>query len=149
MSKYELPVLSASDMPRVAFESMNDTHFEELELINKLGASLLEGLQDKHFYDDISDKLSLWVEHTREHFANENQLMENCSFPALAVHSGEHQRVIEQLEKIQAQWLDQHQVEPLAEYVFNDWVAWFDQHVNTMDMMTAQYLSQVFPESET
>ncbi|VAW62840.1 hypothetical protein MNBD_GAMMA11-1721 [hydrothermal vent metagenome] len=147
MSQYELPVLLVSDMPHVAFGSMNDTHSEEIELVNQLGEVLILGMRDNQFYDDISEKLEEWIEHAREHFSKEDQLMENCGFPALKVHSEEHQRVLEKMEALNQQWLDEHSIEPLAEYVFNEWVGWFDNHVNTMDMMTAQYLGQIFLQS--
>jgi len=144
MSKYELPVLLVSDMPHVAFGSMNDTHSEEIELVNLLGEALILGMHDKQYYDDITEKLEEWIEHAQEHFSKEDQLMENCGFPALKVHTGEHRRVLENMRILLRRWMHDHQIEPVAEYVFNEWVSWFDDHVNTMDMITAQYLGQIF-----
>ena len=142
MSQYELPVLEVSDIPQLAFDNMNDTHGEEVELVNKLGQALLDVMQGRASSDDVSEKLEEWIEHTREHFSTENQLMENSGFPAIEVHSAEHSRVLEQLEAIQQQWQASHQAEPVADFLFNEWVQWFDNHVNTMDMVTAQYVIQ-------
>jgi len=147
MSKYELPVLLVSDIPHVAFGSMNDTHSEEIGLVNQLGEALILGMEDEQFYSDITERLEEWIEHTQEHFSKENQLMENCGFPALKVHAEEHQKALGQMQMLYNRWLDERRVEPLAEYVFNDWVSWFDHHVNTMDRMTAQYLGQIFLQS--
>ncbi|HED35001.1 MAG TPA: hypothetical protein ENJ08_12450 [Gammaproteobacteria bacterium] len=144
MSKYELPVLLVSEMPHVAFGSMNDTHSEEIELVNQLGEALILGMQYEQFYPDITEKLEEWIEHAEEHFLKEDQLMENCGFPALKVHTGEHLRVLEHMKILLRRWVQNQQIEPVAEYVFNEWVAWFDDHVNTMDMITAQYLGQIF-----
>ena len=147
MSKYESPVLRASEIPQIALDSMNDTHTAEVLLVNQLGALIEEAYNNKGGVqtgdDELNDKLTEWVEHTREHFDGENQLMEEFGFPAFSVHAGEHQRVLAQLELLQQQWLGNHAIEPLAEFVFNEWPQWFDNHVNSMDMVTAQYLSQV------
>lgn len=143
MNSYNLPVLDATKIPLIALDSMNQTHKEEVEIINQLGELLVEGLEKKVNDELISDRLYEWVEHTRQHFAGENEMMQNYGFPALPMHTGEHNRVLQQIEALQQEWLKNHQIEPLADFIFNEWPQWFDNHVNSMDMVTAQYLSQV------
>ncbi len=121
---------------------MNDTHREEVELINLLGTLLEQAMQGQTDDMAITHKMEEWVEHTRQHFDRENQLMEQFGFPAYAMHSGEHQRVLGKIEKLHQQWLENKAVEPLAEFIFHDWPQWFNMHVNTMDTVTAQFLSQ-------
>lgn len=140
---YESPVLAESEIPQIALDSMNDTHHEEVALVNRLGVLLEDGMKGKVNTELITDKLADWVEHTHEHFESENQLMQDYGFPAFPVHAAEHQRVLEQIDLLQQQWLDTKEVQPLAEFVFNEWPLWFDNHVNTMDLVTSQYLSQV------
>ena len=146
MSKYQSPVIQPSEVPQVGFGSMNDTHMEEIVLINRLGELLEDAMNNAQNTDAINDKLSEWVEHTRDHFASEDQLMLDYNFPAYPVHSGEHEQVLAQIEELQQQWQDTNEAEPLAEFIFVHWPVWFDQHVNTMDMVTAQYLSQMEAE---
>ena len=143
MKKYTLPVLDISLIPKVSLTSMNDTHKEEVVLVNQLGVLLDEALQGSADPAAITDKLNEWLDHTREHFSRENQLMLDYQFPAYPVHSGEHQRVLEQLESVRQQWLDHQSVEQLAQYLFVDWLDWFHQHVNSMDAVTASFLNRV------
>jgi hypothetical protein len=39
-------------------------------------------------------------------------------------------------------WLEDFNLQRLADYLFIEWRSWFDQHVNSMDAVTAQYLSR-------
>lgn len=143
MSKFESPVLRISEIPQIAVDSMNQTHLDEVILINQLGALIEHALQGEEKKELITDKLLEWIEHTQDHFSGENQLMEEFGFPAYPVHAGEHQKVLAQMELLQGQWLLNAELLPLAEFVFNEWPTWFDNHVNSMDMVTAHYLSQV------
>ncbi|WP_419616207.1 hypothetical protein, partial [Thiolapillus sp.] len=61
--------------------------------------------------------------------------------PPYAVHAQEHSSALEGLKEIQRQWNDDQNVEQLAGYVFNSWPQWFQMHVNSMDNVTAQFLS--------
>lgn len=142
MSRYPSPVLDPESIPQVALDTMNDTHREEVELINQLGDLLRQATKGQTNETAITNKLEEWVVHTRQHFDRENQLMEQFGFPAYPMHSGEHQRVLEQIEELQLQWQENKVVNPVAEFIFQDWPQWFNLHVNTMDTITAQFLSQ-------
>lgn len=68
----------------------------------------------------------------------EINFMTEINFPAFYVHSGEYKRAsIEMTNRIKA-WETNHDIEMIADYVFSFWPAWFEQHVNSMDMMTAK-----------
>ena len=141
MTAYTSPVLAPSAIPELAVESMNATHREEVELVNALGALLASGLRGQVAEADISAKLDAWVQHTRQHFERENQLMQDYGFPALPVHRGEHARMLGIIESQQRQWLESREVAPLAAFVFRQWPDWFNLHVNTMDRVTAAFIS--------
>ncbi|TNF33567.1 MAG: hypothetical protein EP315_08225 [Gammaproteobacteria bacterium] len=142
MNAYRLPVLEISAIPEVAIGSMNETHREEVELVNELGALLDQGLKGEVAEPEITAKLNQWVDHTRQHFDSENQLMEEYGFPALPIHRDEHSRMMAIIESLREQWLADRLVEPLAEFIFRKWPEWFDIHVNSMDRVTAQFISQ-------
>jgi hemerythrin len=132
-----------SSIPQVALESMNQTHREEVEMVQQLADLLVKGIAGDLDEAAISAQTQAWVEHTREHFARENSLMEQNGFPAYPVHKGEHERILNLLEELQQGWLQQHSPYPLAEFLCNDWPAWFDNHVKTMDQVTAAFLQRV------
>jgi len=143
MSTNKHNVLDPSAIPQVGLESMNETHREEVELINQLGSLLDQEIQRHVDETSITKTLHTWVEHTRLHFTRENELMQKYGFPALAVHSNEHSQEFARIEELEQQWYEKKEIEPLADYIFNLWPRWFDNHVRTMDNVTAQFLSQV------
>jgi hemerythrin len=136
-----------SSIPLVALESMNQTHREEVEMVQHLANLLVNAIEGDLNQAAITAQTQAWVEHTREHFARENRLMEQYGFPAYPVHKGEHDQVLNLLEKLQQNWLQQHSPDPLAEFLCNDWPAWFDNHVKTMDQVTATFLQRVVSDT--
>ena len=142
MSQYQLPVVDISTMPRVALASMNEVHTQELMLINQLGELLLQGIEGETRFGLIDSAVREWLAHTRAHFEAENRLMESYGFPPYPVHKAEHAQVLARLESLQQQWLKERKPELLADFIFTEWRPWFEQHVNSMDMATALYLSQ-------
>lgn len=142
MSKYQLPIVASDQMPLVELELMNQVHREEVEMINKLGALLIDGFEGKPEIEKISHSVKVWIDHTRDHFEGENRMMMEYGFPPYPVHKGEHDQVLLRLESLQAEWLKEFNLEALADFIFIEWRDWFDAHVNSMDMVTAQFLGR-------
>jgi hemerythrin len=142
MTQYPTPLLPLDRIPQVALESMNQTHREEVERINRLAGLVAQGMLGKVDEASVTHHLAQWIDHTRQHFARENTLMVEYGFPAYAVHLGEHQRILELLESLQQDWLKRQSLQPLADFLFDAWQAWFDNHVQTMDSVTADFLLQ-------
>lgn len=136
-------ILEKDTIPRVDIEFMNNTHFEEVELVKEVGQLILR-YQETDTHTDketnsISRSLKAWLEHTRVHFERENELMKLTQFPAYPVHSNEHKIALERMSTYLKAWKIDPNIEVLADYVFTQWPAWFTEHVNTMDMMTAKF----------
>lgn len=148
MSRYQSPVVEIDEIPVIAHDAMHQTHLEEIALINDLGYVIEQGLDGVMDKDVISDKLKDWVEHTRQHFGEENRMMAEFDFPAYPMHKAEHDRVLKLIESLQKIWTDSGQLEPLADFIFLEWPGWFDNHVNTMDQVTAQFLNQVMADDD-
>ncbi len=55
------------------------------------------------------------------------------------------------MTEIVKEWESSNDIELIADYVFSLWPAWFDQHVNSMDMMTAKFavMNGYDPHSQT
>jgi hemerythrin len=142
MTLYPDPLLAPDQITLVALESMNRIHREEVELVNRLAALVANGMQGEIDETSITAQLRAWVEHTRAHFTHENELMKQYGFPAFSIHSGEHQRVLNLLQDLQQGWLRHQALQPLAEFLFDQWPAWLDNHLLTMDSVTADYVRQ-------
>lgn len=141
-------VLDANNIPKVDIDFMNNTHFEELELVEKLGKQILDyqtlsetGNPENTQASEqaISRLLNNWLEHTIAHFERENKLMQDTGFPAYPVHASEHEIALEKLKNLISTWEKNKDIDQLADYVFTHWPDWFNTHVNTMDMMTAKF----------
>lgn len=79
--------------------------------------------------------------HTREHFDNESRLMQECRFPAVAEHEGEHQRILGQMAQMQ-RLLAQGRSAMARAYV-ESLPDWFSQHLATMDSALAACLRRL------
>ncbi|MES9969144.1 MAG: hemerythrin family protein [Candidatus Thiodiazotropha sp.] len=143
MNRYQLPVVAIADMPKVALQEMNEVHLEEVGLINRLGELVMQGIAGDADLDEIERVLDEWLLHTRDHFENENRLMETYAFPPYPVHKAEHNQVLSRIESLMAEWSQEQELVQLADFIFVEWRGWFDQHVNSMDKVTAQFLNQV------
>lgn len=137
--------MNCDSMPKVAMPFMNNVHCEELTIVNRLDA-LLSTTEISEI--EISTCLKEWVAHTETHFARENRLMEEYRFPAYQIHLGEHERAYQYLLEVQKSWEENHDTEILNTYVKETWPIWFEQHLNTMDAITAKFLSQFNIEIE-
>jgi len=143
MSEQSKTILDAENIPRVEINFMNDTHVEELEVVNHLG-SLISAYQEKNEHNDnevtqISQALKAWLDHTIPHFERENDLMQETGFPAYAIHAQEHEIALNRMKAIIQTWEQDQDINILADYVFTQWPTWFNGHVNSMDMMTAKF----------
>jgi hemerythrin len=126
-----------SALPEVAMPFMNSVHCAELMLVGKL----LAAVQSNAATATVDSLLAEWVEHTKVHFAREERLMTEYNFFATPCHQGEHERALLELLGVQQQWLRERDEELLPAYI-QHWREWLQQHVSTMDFVTAQFLSQ-------
>ncbi len=136
-------ILDPESLPLVSIDFMNNTHIEELEMINHIGEKVsslqAKGNTTNEDISIVSELLDNWLEHTQAHFARENELMQEYQFPAYAIHSGEHEAALQTIETVINAWKDNTDIEPLAEYLFSTWPNWFTNHVSSMDKVTAQF----------
>lgn len=136
-------ILEASTFPRVDIDFMNKTHFDELVIVQALG-KLISNYQEHETSNEvdaqhITQAIDSWIDHSRAHFYRENALMQEVEFPMYHVHYGEHERVLDEMLRIITNWKDNQNIDIVADYVFTSWPNWFNNHVNTMDLITAQF----------
>jgi hemerythrin-like metal-binding protein len=74
--------------------------------------------------------------HLRVHFDNENRLMRECRFPPIAIHEGEHRRVLGEVALI-GRSIARGQLGLARAYVAVGIVEWFHNHLATMDSALA------------
>ena len=106
---------------------MDLTHQEFIALVNQT-AGAGQG-------DFVAHFLRL-VEHTRQHFAHEEQLMQAYAFPATGEHKGEHQRILGELQQL-ASRAQKGRTSMARAYVQDKLPEWFNLHTATMDSALA------------
>ena len=142
-------IIETKDIPQVELDFMNATHFEEIAMVKSLGelvSNYQQSANDSNSNSNsnsnekaITESLQEWLSHTTAHFERENELMQQTGFPALPVHSNEHQQALKNMQAIIEAWQHNHDIDLLADFIFDLWPNWFNTHVNTMDMMTAKF----------
>jgi hemerythrin len=134
-------ILEREAIPRVELDFMNNTHFEEIEMVKELGELVISIKTDNNQQNQIqlNQKLTAWLNHTIAHFERENELMQETGFPAIEIHISEHKIALGLMQDVIRAWKENQDLNLVESYIFSAWPAWFDQHVNTMDMMTAKF----------
>lgn len=110
--------------------SMDDTHREFVELVNRLGVAA------KAEFIQCFDELFI---HTQAHFEQENRLMQASGFPAIREHTDEHQRILGELNRFSHKVASGSIMMGKA-YVTQQLPQWFDLHAKTMDSALASHL---------
>ena len=102
--------------------TMDDTHREFVDLLNRVGAAS---------EDELLASLDEFITHTEAHFGQEERWMREIAFPPLGCHQGEHANVLEVIREVRRRVADgQLQFgSTLAEAI----AEWFPQHAGSMD----------------
>ena len=115
---------------RLGMDVIDDTHVEFVELVNAMEPA--DGEEFIHLFDSL-------ITHTRKHFDQENRLMIESDFPALAEHRHEHERVLGELERF-GQRVRKGQISFGRSYLRDSIAQWFPLHAATMDSALAAHL---------
>ncbi len=130
-------ILDKTQIPQVAINKMNEVHDTEIEILNKLYSAAKDGNienTDKYLEEFLND--------VKEHFSFEQGLMEKYNFFAYPMHRGEHDRVLMELNQLKKDWDKNKNPDLIVSYIERIFVPWIINHVQTMDTVTAMYLSQ-------
>jgi hemerythrin len=109
---------------------MDNTHVEFVGLVN---------LADESSDRDFARMFGILIEHTRKHFEQEDRLMTDSAFPAIAEHRDEHQRILGELEQFRKR-VDRGLLAFGRNYIRGSLAEWFPLHAATMDSALAAHL---------
>jgi len=76
-----------------------------------------------------------------EHFEREERLMEQINFPPYPVHKSAHDEVLEATREVVASWKKQPDADLLESFFLQQLPPWLEQHISTMDFVTARFLA--------
>ena len=128
-------LIKKEELPKVNFREMDEIHFTELDIINNLYDAAVSG-----DYEKTKQLLDEFIEDVEDHFAFEEDLMEQNEFFAYPLHKSEHDMVLRDLYKLKEKFEEKKDPKLVAEFLENKYVPWLINHLNTMDMATASFL---------
>jgi hemerythrin len=135
------PIVDLEAIPQVALQFINDDHREEGRLLNELCDAVKGHRTGKVPVEAVLHKLEALMQHTQEHFGREEEAMREVGFPPYPMHKGEHDRVIEEMESEEIHFRETGDTGRLWSYVSEGVPVWFAAHIQSMDAITAQFVS--------
>ncbi|ACD67363.1 MAG TPA: hemerythrin [Sulfurihydrogenibium sp.] len=130
-------LIKENEIPRVALNDMNEVHDVEIEIVNKLYDAIVKNEDAaeilKYFDEFLNDVIN--------HFTFEQGLMEKYNFFAYPMHRAEHDRVLYELKSLEKILKEKGDIKTVKDYLENVFKPWIINHVQTMDTVTAMYLS--------
>jgi len=136
-----MPLVDLDAIPQVPLDFINQDHREEARLLNALADALEELRAGRGGAEPVMACFEALFQHTREHFGREDDAMRRSGFPPFPVHHGEHERVLAELAAEGGHFGETGDAARLHAYVTKAVPAWFQNHIQTMDLMTARYVA--------
>lgn len=130
-------MITQEQLPMVAMSSMNDTHLEEILIVNKL-----DDAAKNNETEAVHEILKQLLEHTSMHFSGEEEMMEEALFPAFKMHKSEHDRHLHELKSIIKYFEEHKDTNAIHAYIEGNLTPWLINHIETMDTVTAMFLQQ-------
>ncbi len=139
-------LLDKSMIPEVAVNKMNQIHETEVEVLNKLYDAIEKYEKGENSIEEVEKLFDEFLKDVQEHFSFEQGLMEKYNFFAYPMHRGEHDRVLMELTQLKKKFDKEKNPSLIKSYLSQIFVPWIINHVQTMDTVTAHFLSHFINE---
>jgi hemerythrin len=136
-----MPVVDKASIHQVAVDSMNAIHHEEADMLNDLDELMREHEAGTTDNARLDAKLDEFLHHMTAHFAAEETQMRAIQFPPYPIHKSEHDFQIGRARQLIDEWKQSRELGPLADYLRAELPQWLDQHIATMDRITAHFFA--------
>jgi hemerythrin len=135
-------LINKSNLELVSQDFMNNLHFEEIDIINSIYNDILLHEENSNRENELLSSLDKWLVHTKEHFAIEEEHMRAYNFFAFNCHKTEHDRALNELQLQIEHFKKNKDIKYLKKYFEEVVFDWLPNHVSTMDVVTANFISQ-------
>jgi hemerythrin len=112
-------------------ESMDATHKEFIDLYNST---------DIESFEDIKNKLMLIIEHSKNHFAKEEELMSTNGYPRIREHKDEHAKAIAEMNYFLGLSNNRFGLGMMKSYFLHKIPEWFNLHLMNMDSDLSSFI---------
>ena len=122
-------------------EEMQETHEDEIKLLNEIEKLAVEYSMDKSNLSQLEQKLDAYIAHVKAHFANEERLMKKYDFPSYEMHKMAHDMFLIDLSYATKQWKEYGDIHKIINFVYKS-PEWIVMHINSVDAPTSHYIAQ-------
>ncbi len=138
-----MSLIDKTALPQVAMEFMNEVHAEDVDIINALYDLVLtyEEQPNEENAARVDRQYQRWFEHTVAHFQGEEEEMQEYCFPPYPIHKGEHDHALRTMDEVFRSWSASRDITVVKSYMTQQLVPWLVNHIQTMDTVTASFLS--------
>lgn len=137
-------MIDTNKIPLVSCDEMDSVHLEEVQMLNQLYKLLNSNEKNE---TKIILALNELLLHVREHFSKEERLMKDSYYPMLNMHKSEHTKIVNEMQINTFMFRNTKDYTALKEYFLTDIPTWLNQHIMSMDITFANYLSQKNPDN--
>ena len=135
-------MLEFENIAKVKLDFMNEEHEVAFKDANALEKLVNSARDDRMLVESqINDRLAKMLADTKRHFARENEIMDQYSFPATVHHQAEHERVLAWMEEELEAWAADGDLDRLQRFACQQFPQWLVNHIVTMDTATASYIN--------
>lgn len=142
-----MALLYAEQVEYMDFEPMQDTHEDEIKILNEIEKLATKYLMDKNNLAALEIKLDAYIAHVKEHFLGEEKLMREHDFPSYEMHKMAHDMFLMDLNYSVRQWKEFGDVDKIINFIFKS-PEWIVMHINSVDAPTARYIVQKIAHDE-
>ncbi|MCT7910171.1 hemerythrin family protein [Arcobacter lacus] len=134
-------LIDKETLPLVDMDFMNETHFEDVDLINELYENIVTYEKDSsnESFGILKSQYKKWQDHTINHFKTEEDEMQKKGFFAYPFHKGEHDSNLYQINIVWKNFETKRDIKELKDYIEKDLVDWLISHILSMDTVTARF----------
>ena len=142
-----MALLYAETVEHLDVEQMQKTHEDEIAIINEIDklATIYSMNKTQENLHALEIKLKEYLGHVKEHFANEERLMNKYSFPNYEMHKMAHDMFLQDIGITIKQWEKFGDIEKVINFIRKS-PEWIVMHINTVDAPTSLYLSHKMAE---
>ena len=136
-----MALLYAEQVEYLDVEEMQETHEEEIKILNEVESLATDYLINKTNLSQLEVKLDEYIAHVKEHFSNEERLMLKYDFPSYEMHKTAHDMFLNDIGYAIKQWKNSGDVKKVINFIFKS-PEWIVLHINTVDAPTATYIAR-------
>jgi len=125
----------------MSVEKIQELHVNEIKLINEVDQLVKLCVEGNADLKDLDKKLEEYVEHVKEHFRYEEELMQEYNFPSYDMHKLAHDMFLADMGYATMIWKQRNDPNKLVKFIRKS-PEWIESHMSSVDASTADYISK-------